>query len=116
MLSGNDSVYNIENVGIIHANKIIYYENDVKVTIILEENMVTLLRETNEYRLTLLFEKEKETMGKYQMKNFPMELDTQVKTLLLEQTEHSLRLKYHLTLGTEEIGDFTFLLEYEVDV
>lgn len=115
-LMGNDTIHNIENIGMIHENKIIYYENDVKVTIILEKNMITLLRETNEYRLRLLFEEGKTIVGEHQMKEFPMLFDAKVTTHLLEKTEKSMQIKYHLTLGTEEVGDFTFLLEYEVDV
>lgn len=115
-LVGNDTTHKIDQIGMIHENKIIYYENDVKVTIILSENVITLLRETNEYQLMLLFEEGKTLMGYNQMKEFPMRLSAKVKTNLLKQTDTSIEIKYHLTLGTEEVGDFTFFLEYEVDV
>lgn len=115
-LLGNDVPHKIETDGLLHNNKIIYYENDVKVTIILEENVVTLLRESNEYQLTFPFEENKKTVGMHKIKTFPMEIEAIIETRLLERDDHQLKLEYHLVLGTEDCGNFTFLLEYEVDV
>lgn len=53
--------------GLKSDNKITYYEDDIKVNLILEDNIL-LKRSNEEFEVELVFNEKKETSGKYLLK------------------------------------------------
>lgn len=53
--------------GLKNDNKIVYYEKDIKVSILLEDKII-LKRSNEEYEIKLIFDEQNETEGKYLLK------------------------------------------------
>ena len=66
LLSDEENL-NIETSGIKTNNKIVYKENDITVTILIFDNRIEMNRVCNDYKINLIFEKNKETTSTYQI-------------------------------------------------
>ena len=64
IISIEEKLY-IETTGIKTNNKIVYKENDKKVTILIFDNKIEMNRYSNDYEINLLFEKNKKTISHY---------------------------------------------------
>ena len=98
----------IETNGIKTNNKIVYKENNITVTILLLKNKIEMNRSCNEYKINLVFEKNKNTLSRYNVFGMPKEFLLETKTNKLEITDNNIRLNYNL-----EGNDFTYQLEVE---
>ena len=58
-LISSEENLNIETTGIKTDNKIIYKENNITVTILIFNNKIEMNRTCNEYKINLVFEKQK---------------------------------------------------------
>lgn len=95
-LISDEENLNIETSGIKTNNKIIYKENDITVTILIFNNKIEMNRTCNEYRINLIFEKNKITTSKYNVFGMPKEflLETKTTELLIENNE--IKINYNL--------------------
>lgn len=95
-LISEDENLNIETSGIKTKNKIVYKENNITVTILILNNKIEMNRTCNEYKINLIFEKNKKTMSTYNVFGAPkvFELETLTKTLKIEENE--IQLEYEL--------------------
>lgn len=98
--------------GIKNKNKITFLEENIRVNIYLENNLITMIRKTEEYQLTLKFQKFLTIEGKYDIKDIGR-LDVKTKTLDLIIKENKLYIKYILYINHENLGYNTYKLEYE---
>ena len=87
---------NIETSGIKTNNKIVYKENNITVTILIFNNKIEMNRTCNEYKINLIFEKDKITTSKYNVFGMPKEflLETKTNELLIEKNE--IKINYNL--------------------
>ena len=107
-LISDEENLNIETSGIKTKNKIVYKENNITVTILIFDNKIEMNRTCNEYKINLIFEKNKKTISKYNVFGMPKEFLLETKTNELEITDNSIKLNYNL-----EGNDFTYHLEVE---
>lgn len=89
-------------------NVIKYAENDIKVIVSIDNDIVTLIRENNEYQLKLIFENMKKTKGNYLLKdnNVNIKLDIFTKSLSIE--ENRLNIIYVLN---DVLREYTLIEE-----
>jgi len=99
---------NIETSGIKTNNKIVYKENNITVTILVFNNKIEMNRTCNEYKINLIFEKNKTTTSKYNVFGMTKEflLETKTNELLITDTE--IKINYNL-----EGNDFNYHLIME---
>ena len=99
----------IEVSGIKTKNKIIYKENNITVTILLFDNKIEMNRTCNEYKINLIFEKNKTTISNYQVFGMPKIFDLETNTNKLDIENDKIDLDYNL-----EGNNFKYLLKWEV--
>ena len=86
----------VETTGITTGNKIVYKENNITVTILIFDNKIEMNRTCNEYKINLIFEKEKNTISKYNVFGMPKEFLLETKTKKLEITNTFIKIDYNL--------------------
>ena len=91
---------------------ITYKKNDVNVSIKIEENSVILIRENDEMKITLKFEKDKKTNSFYEIKPLNLKIKITVKTKLLIISNNKLSIKYDLYMNGEFSDSFDYNLEW----
>ncbi len=96
-------------IGIKKQNRIIYNDIDILVAIDIAD-IVTLRRENSEFKLNLIFDKNKNTKGIYLLKKSNKYLELQVKTEELIIESNNIKIIYHIVDGAETIE---FKLEFE---
>ena len=99
---------NIETTGIKTKNKIVYKENNITVTILIFNNKIEMNRTCNEYKINLIFEKNKDTMSKYNVFGMPKEFMLETKTNKLKITDKLIKIDYNL-----EGNNFSYELVWE---
>ena len=107
-LISDEENLNTETIGIKTGNKIVYKENNITVTILIFDNKIEMNRTCNEYKINLIFEKEKTTTSKYNVFGMPKEFLLETKTNKLEIKENDIKIDYNL-----EGNDFSYHLEVE---
>lgn len=98
--------------GTIQNGKISYFEDQTKVNIWIKKEMITLIRRTLEYQITLTFQKSLTIHGKYDIKNIGI-LELKTKTKELKISDHNIYIKYILYINGENLGQNIYQLEYE---
>ena len=104
-----DEILNIDTSGIKTSNKIVYKENNITVTILIQNNRIEMNRTCNEYKINFIFEKEKETISKYNVFGMPKEFLLETKTNKLNIYDNKIELEYEL-----EGNKFTYSVVWEV--
>ena len=107
-LISNEENLNIETSGIKTNNKIVYKENNITVTILIYNNKIEMNRTCNEYKINLVFEKNKNTISKYNVFGMPKEFLLETKTKKLEITDTKILIDYNL-----EGNEFSYQLILE---
>ena len=95
-LISEDTNLNISTTGIKTNNKIVYKENNITVTILIFNNKIEMNRTCNEYKINLIFEKNKITTSKYNVFGMPKEFLLETKTKKLEITNTLIKIDYNL--------------------
>ena len=95
-LISDEENLSIETTGIKTDNKIIYKENNITVTILIFDNKIEMNRTCNEYKINLIFEKNKKTISKYNVFGMPKEFLLETKTKKLEITNTLIKIDYNL--------------------
>ena len=98
----------ISGIAIYNRNKITYKENEINVTILIFDNKIEMTRSCNEYKINLIFKKNKKTFSTYQVfgSNKIFELQTDTKKLNMDKN------KIEITYILEE-NKFSYVLEME---
>ena len=107
-LISDEENLNIEVSGIKTNNKIVYKENNITVTILIFNNKIEMNRTCNEYKINLIFEKDKKTISSYQVFGMPKTFDLETNTKKLVISDKKIELDYEL-----EGNKFSYLLEME---
>lgn len=100
---------NIEVSGIKTKNKIIYKENNITVTILILDNKIEMNRTCNEYKINMIFEKDKKTISNYQVFGMPKTFDLETQTKKLIINDNDIDINYNL-----EGNNFKYSLKWEV--
>ena len=108
-LISDEENLSIETTGIKTSNKIVYKENNITVTILIFNNKIEMSRTCNEYKINLIFEKEKDTISKYNVFGMPKEFLLETKTNKLIIEDNKIDLNYNL-----EGNNFKYSLVWEV--
>ena len=88
---------------LVNGNIIRYIEDNVSVTIKKSNDYITMIRENNEYRLTLKFNKNRKEIGKYLLKDNNMLLNLEILTKELIIDKNKIYILYELN---EEYREF----------
>ena len=94
-------IQNIEAT--VNGNIIRYNDSNIEVTVKKDKNNITMIRENNEYRLKLKFNKNKKEIGNYLLKDNNMLLNLEILTKELIIKEDYIYILYELN---EEIREF----------
>lgn len=97
--------------GLLLKNKIVYYENDICVTLMKQENIVKLVRKHKEYELEMTFRKGYQTEVVHNSLKESLKTYLQVETNVLEWENDRVRIDYRL-YPTNEL--FSYQLKFEV--
>lgn len=100
--------------GIKTNDKIVYKENDINVTIFLDNNTIEMKRRTGDYIIELIFLDGKVTNGNYHLIEYKNSINLNIETLSSVNQDNKIILDYNLSMAEEFIGHFTFSLEFEV--
>lgn len=100
--------------GIKTNDKIVYKENDINVTILLDNNKIEMKRRTDDYIIELMFLDGKATSGNYHLIEYKNSINLNIETLSSSNQDNKIILDYNLSMAEEFIGHFTFSLEFEV--
>lgn len=100
--------------GIKTNDKIVYKENDINVTILLDNNKIEMKRRTDYYIIELMFLDGKATSGNYHLIEYKNSINLNIETLSSSNQDNKIILDYNLSMAEEFIGHFTFSLEFEV--
>ena len=103
-----DEILNIDISGIKTSNKIVYKENNITVTILIQNNRIEMNRTCNEYKINLVFENNKKTISNYQVFGMPKTFDLETKTKKLIIKDNIIELEYEL-----EGNNFKYSIEWE---
>ena len=98
--------------GILKNNQIIFFDNNIKVTICLYNNKIKMTRQCNDYNLEMNFEKFLTINSFYDIKDIGV-IDIKIKTLNLLIKDNQIFLEYKMYLD-KEAKLFKYNLEYEV--
>ncbi len=110
-LTCNESIiYNDHKfIGIKTSNEIKYKENDVMVTIKINENQIEIQRRNNEYKLDLIFIENKETTCLYELNKYgTIKLELFTKKIICD---NHISIEYYINKQDEL---YKFDLYYEV--
>lgn len=105
-LISSDENLEIETSGIKTNQKLVYKENNITVTIIILNNKIEMNRTCNEYRINLIFEKNKKTMSTYNVFGAPKVFELETFTRVLEIKENEIKIEYEL-----EENNFSYTLK-----
>lgn len=98
-----------EVIGIKNDNKITFKDDDIIVTIIVNNNRIMMKRVNKEYELNLEFEERINTVGKYFLNNDNLWLPIEVFTDKILVSEKSVEVDYYI----DKIN-FNFKISFEV--
>ena len=105
------NTFSYQGDGLLLKNKIVYYENDICVTLTKQENIVRLVRKQKDYELEMTFQKGYKTEVIYNSLKESLKTYLQVETNVLEWENDRVRIDYRL-YPTNEL--FSYQLKFEV--
>ena len=102
------NTFSYQGDGLLLKNKIVYYENDICVTLTKQENIVRLVRKQKDYELEMTFQKGYKTEVVYNSLKESLKTYLQVETNVLEWENDRVIIKYHIE---ETKKNYTFQIE-----
>lgn len=110
--SNNDEEILTNEKAILKDGLITYKKDGINVSINIKDNLVILIRENEEMKITLEFEKNKKTNNFYDIKSLNIRMKVTVETKQLIITDNSLSIVYDLYLNGEFSDSFNYNLEW----
>ena len=89
-----------------------YNEDDLKVTIEVFDDKVTISRKNDDYSLELEFVEQEKVNCNYEVKSLGLFLDIEVYTKVLEISENIIYIEYELFNNNKSIGTFEYKLMF----
>lgn len=111
MNQSEENTFSYQGDGLLLKNKIVYYENDICVTLTKQENIVRLVRKQKDYELEMTFQKGYKTEVIYNSLKESLKTYLQLETNVLEWENDRVRINYRL-YPTNEL--FSYQLKFEV--
>lgn len=111
MNQSEENTFSYQGDGLLLKNKIVYYENDICVTLTKQENIVRLVRKQKDYELEMTFQKGYKTEVIYNSLKESLKTYLQLETNVLEWENDRVRIDYRL-YPTNEL--FSYQLKFEV--
>jgi uncharacterized beta-barrel protein YwiB (DUF1934 family) len=93
-------------------NNIIYYENNILVTLVISQESVRVKREHPDYELTLYFEQGRITQTEYILRSLNSVMTIEIFTDILEIEEGKIRIIYSLSLNNQSMGKFEYIISF----
>lgn len=101
-LKNNDEVIESELSALIIDNNIKYIDNDIIVNININNDIIIMKRENNEYQLILEFKNKKKTTGSYLLKNNNIQFDLEILTNNLIIEDNFISIIYEINNEVKE--------------
>lgn len=101
-------------IGNKEKNQIFYMEEEICVMLSIYQNKIVMKRKTSDYEMNMNFILGKEENGSYTLLSYEKTLELEVWTKSLKIEATSFEIVYQLKIEKELIGEFYFMLEYEV--
>ena len=98
--------------GILNNQVLTFYEDKIKVKIEIQNDKIKKIRSTDEYKITMDFQKFLTIEGKYDIKNIGI-LDLKTKTKELIIKDNKIYIEYILYINNEDLGLNIYEIEYE---
>ena len=112
MLQTNEQIIKHEEIEAkIGENKIFFQEDEINVAISLENDIITVNRETNEHVTSFEFKKDEETVMVIRLKSSDYSITGEVITKELYYNEKEIVINYELTMGSEQMGNFSYKID-----
>ncbi len=111
MNQSEKNTFSYQGDGLLLKNKIVYYENDICVTLTKQENIVRLVRKQKDYELEMTFQKGYKTEVIYNSLKESLKTYLQVETNVLEWENDRVKIDYRL-YPSDEL--FSYQLKFEV--
>lgn len=89
-----------------------YNEDDLKVTIEVFDDKVTISRKNDDYSLELEFVEQEKVICNYEVKSLGLFLDIEVYTKVLEISENIIYIEYELFNNNKSVGTFEYKLMF----
>ena len=111
MNQSENNTFSYQGDGLLLKNKIVYYEHDICVTLMKQENIVKLIRKHKEYQLEMTFQKGYKTEVIYNSFKECLKTYLQVETNVLEWENDRVRIDYSLDPSNEL---YSYQMKFEV--
>ena len=111
MNQSEKNTFSYQGDGLLLKNKIVYYENDICVTLTKQENIVRLVRKQKDYELEMTFQKGYKTEVIYNSLKESLKTYLHVETNVLEGEHDRVKIDYRL-YPSDEL--FSYQLKFEV--
>ena len=98
--------------GILNNQVLTFNEDKIKVKIEIQNDKIKIIRSTDEYKITMDFQKFLTIEGKYDIKNIGI-LDLKTKTKELIIKDNKIYIEYILYINNEDLGLNIYEIEYE---
>lgn len=112
VLGKETAKYEISTNGIKKDNIITYKDDSSLVNITVQDDTVSIKRENNEMIQNLKFEKYKQNLTNYYIKDLKMDVILKTITKNLKISNNNIRIEYDLFMNDEFSDTFTFALEW----
>lgn len=111
----NEKIMENVNIDGFFDNKCVKYqeEDGALVVVSVNENYLSIKRETNDSNMILLFEEGKILDGEYQIIDLNSNMPLTTETNMIIKKEDSLFIAYDLRSNNEMLGSFEYYLEYK---
>lgn len=111
----NEKIMENVNIDGFFDNKCVKYqeEDGALVVVSVNENSLSIKRETNDSNMILLFEEGKILDGEYQIIDLNSNMPLTTETNMIIKKEDSLFIAYDLRSNNEMLGSFEYYLEYK---
>lgn len=104
----NNEIKLIKSVGVKINDKLIYYKDNVKNSLIITKNEITLIRNSDSYNSILKFKLNKITNNEYYIKELNLYTNIQIKTNYIYISKDLILIKYKVV---EDNNDYIYRIE-----
>ena len=112
VISSNEKLSLTNKKGLKKDNEISYYDDDVYVVVKVLKNKILLTRENNEVKINLEFEKNKNLVTQYVIKDMGLKVKLETKTRKIIIKDKNIYVSYDLFMNDSFSDSFTYKLEW----
>lgn len=112
VISSNEKLSLTNKKGLKKDSEISYYDDDVYVVVKVLKNKILLTRENNEVKINLEFEKNKNLVTQYVIKDMGLKVKLETKTRQIIIKDKNIYVSYDLFMNDSFSDSFTYKLEW----